>query len=179
MGCSKKASPDELTVQKPQWREVASIEVPSALTLSSPAFEDGKPIPKKYSCQGPAVSPPLTVESVPQKAQSLVLIMSDPDAPLGEFSHWILWNIPVNATLEEGKYPKGATQGLNDGTKHDYFGPCPPSGTHQYAFKLYALDTTLDLDHNSQQRDVEEAMKGHVLAKTALVGTYQKDDTLR
>ncbi|MBI4739730.1 YbhB/YbcL family Raf kinase inhibitor-like protein [Candidatus Woesearchaeota archaeon] len=174
LGCTKQTVL-QTPVQKVQRQEAGSVEVPSTLKLTSLAFQNNGRIPKKYSCQGPAVSPPLSIDGAPPKAQSLVLIVSDPDAPGGEFSHWVVWNIPINSTFEEGKYPKGATQGLNDGGKHDYFGPCPPSGVHRYFFRLYALDTTLDIHHNSQQRDVEEAIKGHALATALLVGTYTRE----
>ena len=144
------------------------------LKLSSPAFEDNGDIPDKYTCTGEDVNPELNIEGVPSDAQSLVLIMDDPDAPAGVWDHWILLNTPVISKIEENTVPSGAVQGKNSWGKNEYGGPCPPSGTHRYMFKLYALDTTLALDENADKGAVEKAMEGHILAQTKLLGIYTK-----
>ncbi len=151
------------------------VEQMGDLKLTSPAFEDNGMIPAKYTCDGNDINPELLIEGIPAEAKSLVLIVDDPDAPVGTWDHWIVWNIPVVSKIGENSVPEGAVQGLNDFKKHDYGGPCPPSGTHRYMFKLYALDTTLDLDSNSKKGDVEKAMEGHILAQTKLVGLYSRE----
>jgi len=142
------------------------------LTIISPAFESNKPIPSKYTCDGDDVNPTLNIEGIPEETKSLVLIVDDPDAPMGTWDHWIVWNIPPTNKIEENSVP--GTEGLNDFRKHSYGGPCPPSGTHRYFFKVYALDTKLDLHPNSRKKDVEKAMKEHILAKGELVGLYSR-----
>jgi Raf kinase inhibitor-like YbhB/YbcL family protein len=144
------------------------------LTITSPAFKHEKPIPAKYSCQGEDINPPLNINGIPEEAKTLVLIMDDPDAPMGTFDHWVMWNIPPVSEISEDTVPEGAEQGKNSWDKNEYGGPCPPSGTHRYYFKLYALDTSLDLPASSGKKDVESAMSGHVLAETVLMGTYEK-----
>jgi Raf kinase inhibitor-like YbhB/YbcL family protein len=142
------------------------------LTVSSPAFENNKLIPAKYTCDGDNVNPPLTIEGVPDGTKSLVLIVDDPDAPMGTWDHWIVWNIPPTSKIEESTVP--GTEGVNDSRKHSYGGPCPPWGTHRYFFKVYALDTKLGLSPNSNKKDVEKAMQDHILAKGELVGLYRR-----
>ena len=142
------------------------------LTITSPAFGNNKPIPSKYTCDGDNVNPTLNIEGTPEETKSLVLIVDDPDAPMGTWDHWIVWNIPPTNKIEENSVP--GTEGLNDFRKHSYGGPCPPSGTHRYFFKVYALDTKLDLNPNSRKKDVEKAMKNHILAKGELVGLYSR-----
>jgi hypothetical protein len=145
------------------------------LTLTSPAFEDGGAIAAKYTCDSENSSPPLVIGSVPDKARSLALIVDDPDAPGGMWVHWVAWNIPPQTReIPENWLPDGASQGRNDWRRNKYGGPCPPSGTHHYYFKLYALDTTLNLEPMATKADLELAMKGHVLASGQLMGTYQK-----
>lgn len=144
------------------------------MTISSTAFENNGNIPAKYTCDGMDVNPPLRFDNVPE-ARSLALIVDDPDAPMGTWVHWVLWNIdPKTSEIREDSVPKGALQGINDFGKHDYGGPCPPSGTHRYFFKLYALDSTLNLDKNARKADVEKAMKGHILAQAQIVGLYRR-----
>lgn len=144
------------------------------MKIESTAFKHGKPIPSKYTCKGGNVSPPLSFQDVPQEAKSLVLIVDDPDAPSGTFDHWIVWNIPV----ETKHLPEGAhlsNQGKNGAGEAKYFGPCPPPGKpHRYFFKLYALDTTLNLPQGSSKKQVEAAMNGHILNQTSLMGTFQR-----
>lgn len=147
----------------------------SELRVSSPAFENNGNIPVKYTCDGSDVNPPLAIENVPAAAKSLALIVDDPDAPGGMWVHWVVWNIdPKTGKIEENAVPKGAVQGMNDFRKRDYGGPCPPSGTHRYFFKLYALDGQLNLSPNSKKGDLENAMKGHTLAHSQVVGLYKR-----
>ncbi|HEC81743.1 MAG TPA: YbhB/YbcL family Raf kinase inhibitor-like protein [Thermoplasmatales archaeon] len=152
--------------------EEKQTNIPS-MKLSSPAFKNGENIPIKYTCDGENISPPLNFSNTPEKAKSLVIIMDDPDAPMGTFTHWMMWNIPANTThLLEGEnvYP----QGTNDFGVTGYKGPCPPSGTHHYYLKVYALDTLLDLQAGAHRNQLENAMSGHVLAEGQLMGVYSK-----
>jgi len=142
------------------------------LVVKSPAFENNQLIPAKYTCDGDNVNPPLTIEGVPEETKSLVLIVDDPDAPMGTFDHWIVWNIPPTSKIEENTVP--GAEGMSSYRKHAYGGPCPPYGTHRYFFKVYALDTKLDLTANSKKKDVEKAMESHVLAEGELVGLYRR-----
>jgi len=142
------------------------------LTIKSPAFEHGKLIPKKYSCDGQDINPPLTIEGIPKEAKTLVLAVDDSNAPSGTFDHWIVWNIPASASkIGENTVP--GTEGMNGARQQGYMGPCPPSGTHRYFFKVYALDAELSLGASSRKKDVEKAMQGHILAKGELVGLYR------
>jgi hypothetical protein len=151
------------------------------IQLTSTAFAEGKPIPAKYTCDGADVSPPLKWSSVPEGTKSLALISDDPDAPVGTWVHWVIYNIPPDATeLAEG-VPKsetltnGATQGMTDFKRVGYGGPCPPQGgPHRYFFKLYALDTTLSLKRGATKQELLRTMEGHILAEGQLMGTYQR-----
>jgi Raf kinase inhibitor-like YbhB/YbcL family protein len=151
------------------------------LQLTSPAFVEGKEIPDQYTCQGKDSSPPLRWTAVPTGAKSLALIADDPDAPVGTWTHWVVFDLPptttelVEDTPKSQHLPGGAKQGLNDFRRLGYGGPCPPPGkAHRYFFKLYALDTLLDLKPGATKQDVEAAIKGHVLAEGQLMGTYQR-----
>jgi Raf kinase inhibitor-like YbhB/YbcL family protein len=145
------------------------------LMVSSAAFQHNGPIPSKYTCDGADINPPLMIANVPQIAKSLALIVDDPDAPAGTWVHWVLWNIsPSTKDLKENSIPEGAEQGMNDFRKRSYGGPCPPSGTHRYFFKLYALDTTLTLGPNTAKASLEKAMKGHIIAQCELIGLYKR-----
>ena len=139
------------------------------LTVRSSAFETNKPIPKKYGCQGDNISPPVSIEGVPKEAKTLALLVDDPDA-VGTFDHWVVWNIPIAGKIAENSVP--GTEGLNGAQGSSYLGPCPPSGTHRYFFKLYALDTKLEISTGSKRDDLEKAMKGHVLASAEMIGLY-------
>ncbi len=150
------------------------VEQMGNLKLTSPAFGDNGMIPAKYTCDGDDINPELLVEGIPKEAKSLVLIMDDPDAPVGTWDHWIVFNIPLVSKIEENSVPSGAVQGTNSFRKLDYGGPCPPSGTHRYMFKLYALDATLDLAEGANKADVENAMEGRILAQTKLIGLYKR-----
>lgn len=157
----------------PAPREVKKMEIKSS------AFQNGGMIPKQYTCDGQNVSPPLEWTSVPAEAKSLVLIMDDPDAPSGTFTHWVVFNLPATAKglpegVEQGAIEGAGRQGRNDFKKSAYGGPCPPSGAHRYFFKLYALSTELQLDESATKSQVETAMDGNILAEGALVGKYQR-----
>lgn len=144
------------------------------MKIESLAFKDKQPIPKKFTCEGDDVSPPLRFSDIPKGAKTLALLVDDPDAPRGTFDHWIAWNIPASTTaLSEGaSVPK---QGQNHFGDLQYRGPCPPPGKpHRYFFKLYALDIALNLEEGVTKGEVESAMNGHILAQAELVGTYQR-----
>ena len=147
--------------------------------VTSTAFEEGGMIPAKYTCDGQDISPPLEFSFVPDSAKSLALICDDPDAPVGTWVHWVLFNLPAEIKeLPENvppneKLSNGAIQGANDFRKIGYGGPCPPGGTHRYYFKLYALNTELNLDPGITKKELLEAMEGHILAKGQLVGKYK------
>lgn len=144
------------------------------MKLESSAFAHNGEIPRKYTCDGDDISPPLSVSEVPEEAASLALIVDDPDAPAGDWVHWVVFNIPASTTsVGEGSAPSGI-QGTTDFGRAGWGGPCPPSGTHRYYFKLYALDTELDLDASTTKAELETAMTGHVLDRAELVGTYKR-----
>lgn len=144
------------------------------MELKSPAFEHGGNIPSEYTCDGKNVSPPLVIEGTPKEAESLALVMDDPDAPGSTFDHWLVWNIaPDTEEVSEAEQPEGVG-GENDFGNLDYGGPCPPSGTHSYQFKIYALDTELELEEGSTKSELEQAIEGHVLAKDLLIGNYSR-----
>ncbi len=148
----------------------------STLTISSPAFKHNEHIPKKFTCDGSDVSPQLLIGNIPAGTKSLALIVDDPDAPRGTWVHWVVWNIsPDTKEIREGAVPSGALQGMNDFRQLDYGGPCPPSGTHRYFFKLYALDTLLSLGGGASKANLERAMEGHILARAELVGLYSRN----
>jgi hypothetical protein len=147
----------------------------TTLTLTSPSFQHQGAIPTKYTCDGQDMSPPLMIAGVPQGTKSLALIVHDPDAPGGNWDHWLLWNIPPETRhLNEGQTPDGAMAGMNDFKHQAYGGPCPPSGTHRYIFTLYALDSPLSLSAGTRRHTLEQAMQSHILAHTTLIGTYQR-----
>jgi hypothetical protein len=150
-----------------------------SLKLTSTAFQPGGTIPKKFTCDGPDVSPALAWSDAPAGTMSFALIMDDPDAPVGTWVHWVLYDLPAGThELAEGvakqeELPDGARQGRNDFRRIGYGGPCPPPGpAHRYFFKLYALDQKLGLKAGATKADVEKAMKGHVLAQGELMGRY-------
>ncbi len=146
------------------------------MKISSPAFEANQTIPSKYTCDGENINPPLQIYDVPAGAKSLVLISDDPDAPMGTWVHWTVWNIlPETKEIGENSAPVGAVEGMTSFGNNGYGGPCPPSGTHRYFFKLYALDTILDLPQFAKAADVEKAMVGHILDKAELIGLYKRE----
>ncbi len=147
----------------------------SDMKISSPAFAHNGSIPAKYTCDGEDKSPPLVIGNVPSGAKSLALIVDDPDAPAGTWVHWVLWNIPpATSELGENAFPPGALQGKNSWGKNLYGGPCPPSGSHRYFFKLYALDATLDLGPATTKKELERAMEKHIVARAELTGVYKR-----
>ncbi len=143
-------------------------------------FGDGERIPTKYTCDGEDVSPPLTIEGLASNAKSIAIIVDDPDAPMGVFTHWVIWNIPPVSRIPEGipkkaviNEPIKAVQGINDFGEIGYGGPCPPPGKpHTYRFKVYVLDTTLDLKPGATKEELEKAMEGHVIQYGELRGVY-------
>ncbi len=137
----------------------------------SSSFSNGDLIPVKYSCKGDNINPPINVSDLPNGVKSLALIIDDPDAPNGDWVHWVMWNIPLTG-VKEGSAP--GVQGVNSWGRNEYGGPCPPSGTHHYHFKIYALDTELDLPNSINKYDLEKAMNDHVLAKAELIGLFSK-----
>jgi len=148
--------------------------------LTSAVFEQGGLIPATYTCDGRDVSPPLAWSGAPDHTKSFALISDDPDAPMGTWVHWVAWNIPGTTTALEENVPKketlpnGMKQGTTDFRRIGYGGPCPPSGTHRYFFKVYALDTNLNLPARTTKKELERAMQGHILAQAELMGKYKR-----
>ena len=157
-----------------------AISKASMFEISSPVFENNGIIPKAYTCGGENFSPPLSWNNIPPNAKSLALISDDPDASAGTWVHWIIFNMPPNSKgLQEGVLPiqemaHETKQGVNDFKKIGYGGPCPPSGTHRYFFKLYALNTKLNLEAGTTKKQLENAMKGHILTQAELIGKYKR-----
>jgi Raf kinase inhibitor-like YbhB/YbcL family protein len=144
-------------------------------TLTSIAFKDGEKIPSEYTADGRNISPPLTISGIPDGTISLVLIMDDPDAPVGVWDHWLMWNIPPTAKeIAAGSVPPGAIQGANGWGKSGYGGPAPPSGTHRYVFKLYALDSMLSLRPGTNKKALQQAVENHILAECDMTGLYSR-----
>lgn len=155
--------------------KLTTIGTTTSMKLTSAAFKANDPIPSRYTCDGENINPPLSIEGVPAHTKTLALIVDDPDAPAGTWTHWTVWNIPSAQTrLEAGTDPLDAVQGMTSFGKPGYGGPCPPSGTHRYFFKLYALDTPLTLGNRASLSDLIKAMDGHILEKTELIGTYHR-----
>ena len=150
------------------------------IKVLSSAFQEGGMIPADYTCDGRNISPPLSWSGIPEKVVTLALICDDPDAPVGTWVHWVLYNLPASAKeLPAGVPPQeklasGAVQGKNDFRKPGYGGPCPPGGTHRYYFKLYALDKALDLKPGATKKELLKAMEGHILAEGQLMGRYKR-----
>ncbi|MBL7995056.1 YbhB/YbcL family Raf kinase inhibitor-like protein [bacterium] len=150
------------------------------MNIESSVFKESEWIPKKYTCDGENISPPLTFNDIPKEAASLALICDDPDAPAGTWVHWIVYNLPATtdglpeAMASDQILAGGAKQGINDFRDIGYGGPCPPSGTHRYYFKLYALNQMLDLDAGATKWQLTQAMKGHVIVEAQLMGRYKR-----
>jgi Raf kinase inhibitor-like YbhB/YbcL family protein len=147
------------------------IEI-AELVIGSPSFAPKESIPGKFTCEGENINPGITIENIPPGTKSLALIVDDPDAPGGVFDHWLLWNIRPMEMIIENSVP--GVEGRNSFGKTKYMGPCPPSGTHRYFFKVFALDKLLDIKAGSDKAALEKAMERHILAKGELVGTYKK-----
>lgn len=144
------------------------------MKLTSSAFEHNQNIPSKYTCDADDINPPLSIMEVPEGTKSLALLVDDPDAPVGDWVHWLVWNIsPTTTEIAENNVPAGI-EGTTDFDRTGWGGPCPPSGTHRYFFKLYALDTELDLDASARKADFLSTIESHVLEKTELIGLYQR-----
>ena len=150
------------------------------LEISSQAFKDGGAIPSRYTCDGANVSPPISWAAGPDGTKSYALVVDDPDAPRGTFTHWVMFNIPADVHALPENVPASRTlanrarQGSNDFRKVGYGGPCPPSGTHRYFFRVYALSTDLDLEAGATKEQLVRAMEGRILAHGQLVGTYSR-----
>lgn len=144
-----------------------------AINITSSVFQNGVNIPQKYGCRGENINPPLSINHVPAEAKSLVLIVDDPDAPGGTWNHWLVWNInPRQEKIEENSSPRGAVTGINDFGKANYGGPCPPSGVHRYFFRLYALNSLLNLSPTARRGDLNQAMEGKIIGQGQLMGRY-------
>ena len=150
------------------------------IKITSSAFKEGDMIPAKYTCDGADISPPLQWDTAPEGTVSIALISDDPDAPMGTWVHWVLFNLPGSTTSLAENVPtdktltNGAIQGTNDFRKIGYGGPCPPGGTHRYYFKIYALDTQLELQAGANKKELLRAMQGHILAEGQLMGKYKR-----
>lgn len=142
------------------------------MKISSPDFKHNEFIPRKFTCEGEDINPALVIEEIPRQAQSLSLIVDDPDAPMGTWVHWVLYDIPMVNRIGENSIP--GKQGINNFGRRDYGGPCPPSGTHRYFFKIYALDGMLNLKEGISKGELEKMMQGHILDRAELVGLYKK-----
>ncbi|MEX6688224.1 YbhB/YbcL family Raf kinase inhibitor-like protein [Danxiaibacter flavus] len=142
------------------------------LTISSTAFNNETNIPVKYTCDGDDTNPPLTITDIPEEAHSLAIIMEDPDAPKGTFTHWLVWNIPVSHHIKEHANP--GISGNNSAGKTGYHGPCPPSGSHRYYFHVYALNDKLDLPVGADRASLEKSMTDHILAQGSIMAHYQR-----
>lgn len=155
---------------------MAVIAKPTVLKVTSSVFESGRAIPKKYACEGKNINPPLSIYDIPEKTKSMALIIEDLDVP--QFDHWLVWNIAPLKEIRENSVP--GIQGKNGSGEDNYTGPCPPSGTHRYAFKVFALDVELTLEKGANKKALEKAMKKHILAQGELIGLYpfEKEDNV-
>ncbi|MFC1666277.1 YbhB/YbcL family Raf kinase inhibitor-like protein [Candidatus Omnitrophota bacterium] len=152
--------------------EASEEEEGIAMNITTPEFENSGFIPKRFTCQGEDINPALIIAGVPNQTKSLALIVDDPDAPMGTWVHWVVYDIPVVSRIDENSVP--GKQGINDFGRKNYGGPCPPSGTHRYFFKLYALDKELNLKEGVNKWDLEKAIEGSLLDKAELIGLYKK-----
>lgn len=152
---------------------MSAFTAKNELLVTSSAFANNEMIPSQYTCEGHEMSPPLKLGNIPPRTQTIAIIVHDPDAPMkGGFTHWVIWNLPVREDVPENF--AGGHAGMNSGKKMGYAGMCPPTGTHHYHFKVYALDTKLDMPDNTDKAALEKAIKGHILAQGELVGLYKK-----
>lgn len=164
-------------------RPMSKIDVEDPLTIStmkitSPSFNHQESLPSKFTCDGENVNPALNVSEIPEKTESLVLIVDDPDAPSGTWIHWVVFDIePTVTAIAENSIPAGGVQAVTSFGEAKYGGPCPPSGSHRYFFKVYALDTKLGLEQNTTVKDLGEAMEGHILEYAELIGNYERTKT--
>jgi Raf kinase inhibitor-like YbhB/YbcL family protein len=142
------------------------------LTVTSPDFENEGELPSRFTCDGDDAHPTLNIQGIPEGTKSLAVIMEDPDVPLATFNHWVVWNIPPLETISGNTVP--GVQGSNSMGKNSYLGPCPPGGTHRYFFKVYALNSMLDLPADSNKKQLEKNMEEHILARGEIMGFYHK-----
>ena len=149
-----------------------ALKLATGLTVSSLAFSQGGHIPKKYSCEGENINPPLEIKRFPKEAETLAIIVEDQDAPRGIFDHWLAWNLSPNEPISENYI--GGVSGRNSFGNTGYGGPCPPTGSHRYYFKVYALDTSLDLPEGSDKKQLQNAMQGHIITSGELMAHYKK-----
>ena len=176
IGCTSR---QQQAVQ-PQVTPATQPQQKSELKLTSTAFKEGEAIPRGYTCDGANVSPPLEWTGVPKSAKTIAIIADDPDAPSGDWVHWVLFNLPaeglglIENTPATETLTGGGAQGKNDFGKIGYGGPCPPSGTHRYFFKFYALDGELSLPAGATKAEIEQAMQGHIVGQAQLMGTYHR-----
>ena len=147
-------------------------EAEANMQLTCPEFKNNQSIPKKFSCEGLDINPALGITGIPEGTKSLALIVDDPDAPIGTWVHWVVFDIPVVSRIDEDSTP--GKLGITNSGRPDFHGPCPPSGTHRYFFKIYALDNVLNLKEGVSKGALEQAMKTHILDKAELVGLYQR-----
>ena len=167
---------EETEEDKSESEGVGKMEI----NITSTAFQDGGMIPAKYTCDGQDISPPLAWQGIPDGCKSIALVNDDPDAPMGTWVHWVMYNIPPETSQlpedvpPDKVLPNGARQGMTDFRRVGYGGPCPPSGTHRYFFKIYALDIQPDLDAGATKKQLLAAMQGHILAEGQLVGKYKR-----
>lgn len=151
----------------------APTKTPQNMKLTSTAFANEEKIPVQYTCDGSKVNPPLAITGAPEGTKSLAMIVDDPDAPMGTFTHWVIWNIDAGTTqIASGGIPEKSIEGINSAGRTGYTPPCPPSGSHRYFFTLFALDITVGLDGKAKKVELETAMKGHILEQTNLIGSY-------
>ncbi|MBM3707295.1 MAG: YbhB/YbcL family Raf kinase inhibitor-like protein [Actinobacteria bacterium] len=149
------------------------------MKIISNAFEHNSMIPPKYTCDGQNINPSLEISGAPENTKSLVLIVDDPDAPMGTWIHWTIWNIePKTNVIAENSCPGGAVEGMTSFGRTGYGGPCPPSGTHRYFFKIFALDSILDLTSNAYIRELEHAMQNHIIDHAEVIGLYKRSSQL-
>ena len=173
IGCSSKQK-SETSIKNGETKIQTQQNEAENMKLTSTAFVNNGAIPSEFTCDGADLSPQLIISDVPKNAKSLALIMDDPDAPIGTFVHWVAWNIPPSIKeVSKGTEPSG-NLGMTGFRRAGYGGPCPPSGTHRYFFRLYALDTQLNLPEGSNKKDLEMAMESHILEKAELMGTYKR-----
>lgn len=164
------------TKQKPVYQMNLILNNKDSMKLISSAYKQGENIPSQYTCDGQRINPPLEISMVPAQTKSLAIIFEDPDAVSGTFIHWLVWNIdPQTTEIAENSIPAGSMQGTTSAGKTGFVPPCPPSGSHHYIFKLYALDTMLNLTPNAGKDNLEQAMQGHTLDYSELVGLYKRN----
>lgn len=173
-GCTSKQPVD---VQEPKAQpNQQEVNIAKVMKIISKAFEDNQQIPKKYTCDGDNINPPLLISEIPENTKSLVLIVDDPDAPAKTWVHWLVYNIPPQfGDIREGSLPPNSQYGINDFGNDKYGGPCPPPGPeHRYFFKAYALDNILEIPKSANKADIEQAMEGHILTQDQLIGVYKR-----